>query len=175
MTDVEGLLIAQTHLSGQGFLLPPGRMLDYPAARVDNGGYSRIAATRDPSSGLDRSQACIGKMLAVSRSVSPPGIVGYHSQELSPLPYIFGAVLSVNRLIADRASYRDTAGYGARGIPHREIQVRSMSRADASPHHSPELVVDRTEESGIRRHLHPHHQLVLMEYLGLLPCGEHQG
>ena len=52
VTDEERPAAGKTDLAFQGFLLPPGSTFDYPSCRVDDRGYSGVAASCDPTPGF---------------------------------------------------------------------------------------------------------------------------
>ena len=152
MTDEECFLVRQADPSLKNGLFPPWCLAQYPASGIDYRRDSGIAATGNPTTGLDSPQGSVRKVLPVTGSVSPPSIVGNDRQCVRTVPDIVSAELPVDRLITNRATNLSSVIFKTRGLPVTHTTA----------HHSSKPIVDRTEKLGIRGHLNSHNKLILM-------------
>ena len=105
-------------------------------------------------------------MLAIARRVLPPGIIRDYGKKPGTLSDIFGTVLAIHGLIADRSSDREAASHLTGAVVLCEIQIGHFFLADVASHHSSQQVVDLAEHRRIRRLLDSDHKFALVEYVG---------
>ena len=108
-------------------------------------------------------------MLPVTRSISPPSVVGDDRDQGRAFPDIVPAPLRVYRLVADRNSDRDTADDPALGIVFPRFEVAGFALDNAAAH-EPARRAEKVAQPVVERHEYlreggqfgPDHELALV-------------
>ena len=103
-------------------------------------------------------------MLLITGSVPPPGIVGYDRKHTGPHLHVPGAIFSIYGLITNWNTdhYALSAAFC---VIFEMPDAGNMFLPHATPHHSPEFIVDGNEYFRIWREFRSHDQFTLMEYI----------